>query len=238
MESKSSFNQVIKWGISFLTVGFAIAFTSLCFWGMSYAVIQINEQLNSYELMFISLILAFFALFVLLVGGIGLVRKLLVDGLTLGMSNATQTSASNAYPPLNFKQTLTAGLDLISIISTIILIPILLWITSTLDMPMSIRFGLWILAIVIFVSGMLGVFVKIVGDSISHASSITGFGIDKADKMVHKKANIQTHTRALSQINQNENPPMVVAPDMNAQVVQSVEVPDFSAQQIEQSRSL
>jgi len=201
--TKASINQVWKSGFSFLTVGFAIVFTSLIFFGMGIYLADPLIDAFGFEVgLIISGLFTLIGAFILLIGYIGLMRKVMTDGITLGLENGKQFSNSNKIVPMNFKETIAAGFNLVVVTIGIILIPVMLYYSGIMagslfteevcteatwfsdssceqkqtDFGSSLQMIFQVVAGVILLSGILGMFVKIVGDSISHAVKKTGYG--------------------------------------------------------------
>lgn len=203
MGNRASINQVWKSGFSFLTVGFAIVLTSLIFFGIGIYLAGPLIDIFGFEGgLIISGLFTLIGFIVLLVGYIGLMRKVMTDGITLGLENGKQFSNSSKIVPMNFKETISSGFDLIVVIIGIVLISVVLYYSGTVvgslfteevcteatwfsdpsceqkqtDFGSSLQMIFQVVAGVILLSGILGTFVKIVGDSISHAVKKTGYG--------------------------------------------------------------
>jgi len=196
MGTKASINQVWKSGFSFLTIGFAIVITSLIFFGIGIYLADLEAGL------IIPGLFTLIGAFISLIGYIGLMRKFLTDGITLGLENGKQFSNSNKIVPMNFKETISSGFNLVVVIIAVILIPVMIYGSGNMvgslfteevcteatwfsdssceekqtDFGSSLQIIFQVIAGVILLSGILGMLVKIVGDSISHAVKKTGYG--------------------------------------------------------------
>ena len=201
MESKATISQVFKSGFSFLTVGLTIVLTSMIFFGIAFTIENNFPDLDE-ELRFaFSGTFGIIGIFILLIGYIGLIRKFMTDGITLGLENGNQLSYSSDISPMNFKETISSGLDLVLVIFVIITVPVIIFASGSIagswfaeevcteatwysdysceEKPTDLGYAIQIIfqatGVVAFISGILGIMVKIVRDSISQAISKTDY---------------------------------------------------------------
>ena len=127
MKSNASIDQVWKSGFSFLTVTLAIAFTSILCFGIAFYTMDLSDTIGFYPTMFFAGLFALIGVFILFFGYIGLIRKTMTDGITLGLENGKSHSNSKSISPMNFRETISAGADLFIVIFAIILIPTLIF---------------------------------------------------------------------------------------------------------------
>tara|TARA_B100001142_G_scaffold297267_1_gene319572 strand:+ start:246 stop:920 length:675 start_codon:yes stop_codon:yes gene_type:complete len=166
MTNKASTSQVFRSGLSFLGVSLAIGLIALAFY-----LIALNSN-NIISALLFSVI----GSLLFLVGVIGLISKFMTDGITMGLENAKPDSNMSNINPMGITETLQAGSNLFGMICLIILATFLILIVGITS---SSRDGLLLfstIAAVIFLSGFLGLLVKIIGDSISHAITTSGYG--------------------------------------------------------------
>ena len=166
MSNKTTTNQVFRSGFSFLTVTFTFIFNAYLFYRMALAT---NNLLMAGLFLIIGA-------FILLIGMVGLMSKFMTDGITMGLENGKLHPSMRHLNPMTFGQTIRAGLDLIAMVCLIVLItsaPIVIGITQGSLQAMVFWFAI---ALIVSISGLLGIFVKVVGDSISHAISVSGYG--------------------------------------------------------------
>ena len=166
MSNKATTSQVFRSGLSFLGVALAIGLIALVFYLMA-----LNSNNIGSGIMFVAIGSLFF-----LVGIIGLISKFMTDGITMGLENAKPNSNMSNINPMSLGETLQAGLNLLGMICIIVVATLL---TFSIGMTSSSQDGFLFFSTVaagVFLSGFLGLLVKIVGDSISHAVTTSGYG--------------------------------------------------------------
>jgi hypothetical protein len=163
---------------------------------------DLSDTIGFYPTMIIAGLFALIGVFILFFGYIGLIRKTMTDGITLGLENGKSHSNSKSISPMNFRETISAGADLFIVIIAIILIPTLIFFMGDMvgslfteevcteatwfndasckevqtDLGFAIQYIFQVSAVVLLLSGLLGISVKMVGDSIAHAVTKTGYG--------------------------------------------------------------
>jgi hypothetical protein len=165
MSSKASMNQVRQYGYSFISIGSVFVIISL---------IPLSIASNSDNL-FIWGFCLMIGMTVLVIGELGLMQKLFTDGVTLGLKNGKLGSNSGEITPMSFEETFYAGFDLLRAIMIITLISSVAFALSFDAQKATDSMIFLIIGILIFVGGLLGIHVKIIGDSISHAISASGY---------------------------------------------------------------
>tara|TARA_B100001142_G_scaffold95594_1_gene97487 strand:- start:2162 stop:2866 length:705 start_codon:yes stop_codon:yes gene_type:complete len=194
MKNKATTSQVFLAGVSFLSVSLAIGLIALVFYLMA-----LNSDNFVSAIVFIAIGSLFF-----LVGIIGLISKFMTDGITMGLENGKPDSNMSNINPMGVAETLQSGFNLFGMICLIVLATF-----STLGIGMTSESTEGFLffstvAVGVFLSGFLGLLVKIVGDSISHAITTSGYGA-----LLH-----QVGVREVSVQKGEEH--VQSAPDMNA----------------------
>tara|TARA_B110000967_G_C18846079_1_gene542064 strand:- start:173 stop:850 length:678 start_codon:yes stop_codon:yes gene_type:complete len=167
MKNKATTSQVFKSGSSFLSVSLAIGLIALAFYLMA-----LNSSNFGSAIVFTAIGSLFF-----LVGVIGLISKFMTDGITMGLENGKPDSNMSNINPMGVAETLQAGFNLFGMICLIVLATFSTWfigMTSSSSIEGFLFFST--IAVGVFLSGFLGLLVKIVGDSISHAITTSGYG--------------------------------------------------------------
>jgi phosphoglycerol transferase MdoB-like AlkP superfamily enzyme len=166
MNNKATTSQVFKSGLSFLSVSLAIGLISLVFYLMA-----INSNNFGSAIVFIAIGSLFS-----LVGIIGLISKFMTDGITMGLENGKPDSNMSNINPMGVAETLQAGFNLFGMICLIVLATFSMWFIGMTSSSIDGFLFFSTIAAGVFLSGFLGLLVKIVGDSISHAITTSGYG--------------------------------------------------------------
>lgn len=166
MSTRATSEQVFKSGFSFLSVSLAIGIISFLLFSVA---------LNSNN-MISALFFAGIAALYLLIGIIGLISKLMTDGITMGLENGKMYPSMSKINPMDFQETFRSGLDLFGMVCLIMLATIVPLGISLSSETQSARLLFLSISVIALLSGLLGILVKIVGDSISHAITTSGYG--------------------------------------------------------------
>lgn len=165
MKHRASVDQVHQSGLSFLFI--ALAFASLI--GMAiYLAIHSPDKDFTFIWGLIGITLVIIAEF-------GLSMKLITDGITLGLENAKMNPRKNRVKLMTFEETFSAGFDLILVLGFMIILSAFFFYLSINAKNDFNQTLFLVIAVATILSGILGLHVKIVADSIAHGMVASGF---------------------------------------------------------------
>jgi len=166
MKHRSSVNQVLQSGLSFLFIALVFAFLI----GITVSLAINSTDVNS------KFILGFVAICLVFIAECGLSMKLITDGITLGLENGKTNAKKNKIKLMTFEETFSAGINLIFVLGFILLLSAFFFFMAFYANNGAYETLFLIIAVATIFSGILGLHVKIVADSIAHGMVASGFG--------------------------------------------------------------
>ena len=180
MNHRAGVNQVHQSGLSFLFI--ALTFASLIAMAIYLAINSPDENFT--------FIWGFMAICLVIIAEFGLSMKLITDGITLGLENGKADPKKNKINPMTFQETFSAGVDLIFVLGFMILFSGLFFYLA-FDAKNDLNQILFlVIAVATILSGILGLHVKIVADSIAHGMVASGFS--ELSKFIGEEGKINT----------------------------------------------
>lgn len=197
MKHRASVDQVHQSGLSFLFI--SLSFASLIGTAIYLAIKSPDEDY--------AFIWGFTAITLVIIAEFGLSMKLVTDGITLGLENGKTNPKKNRLKLMTFEDTFSAGFDLILVLGFMIILSAFFFYLSINAKTILNQTLFLVIAVAIILSGILGLHVKIIADSISHGMVASGFSeLSKyiGEEVEMKNKDIERNSENVPRISPNE----------------------------------